>query len=76
MTKEQWKKEFSDNLKYYIKEQNMTQAQLARYTGLSVSRISDYINMTATPNVFSLMAIASAFGIKVTDLANFDEFVE
>jgi transcriptional regulator with XRE-family HTH domain len=54
----------------------MSQAQLARDSGLSVSRISDYINKFSTPTIFALINIAYALDMELSELADFDERIE
>ena len=76
MTQTEWKDIFANNLVDVLNEKNMTQSQLARETGLSVSRIHDYINKNATPTIYALSNIAYVLDLDIHDLANFDEFIE
>lgn len=75
MTKERWKKDFSNNLKYFLKERGMTQEQLAKDSGVAKSQISDYINAKTIPSLPAILNISRAFGIKAGDLVDFGERV-
>ena len=75
MTQVEWRNIFSNNLVEIMGEQGMSQAQLARDSGLSVSRINDYINQRATPTIFALINIAYALDMDVGELADFGERV-
>lgn len=73
MTQVEWRNIFADNLAGILNEQGVSQAQLARDAGLSVSRINDYINKNATPTIFAIINIAYALDIDINDLVDFDE---
>lgn len=73
MTQIEWKQMFADNLISILEEKGMSQAQLARDTGLSVSRINDYIRTNATPSIFAIINIAYALDMDVGELVDFDE---
>jgi transcriptional regulator with XRE-family HTH domain len=72
MTQNEWRKIFANNLLCILREKGMSQAQLARDSGLSVSRISEYINMNATPTIFAIINIAYALDMEVGELVDFD----
>jgi transcriptional regulator with XRE-family HTH domain len=76
MTQGEWKRIFGDNLVDILEEQGMSQAQLARDTGLSTSRISDYINGNATPTVFAIINMAYALDMSVDEFVDFGERIE
>lgn len=76
MTQSQWRNIFGDNLADILRDKGMSQAQLARDSGLSVSRISDYINKFSTPTIFALINIAYALDMELSELADFDERIE
>ena len=73
MTQTEWRRIFSNNLVDILREKGMSQAQLARDSGLSVSRISDYINMNATPTIFAIINMAYALDLDVNELIDFDD---
>ena len=73
MTQNEWRKRFSERLLTILSDRNMTRVQLAKESGLSPSRISDYINLNATPTPFAALNIAHALDISVNDLVDFDE---
>lgn len=73
MTQAEWRELFADNLVELLNEQGVSQAQLARDAGLSVSRISDYVNGNATPTIFAIINIAYALDLDVSELVDFGE---
>jgi transcriptional regulator with XRE-family HTH domain len=76
MTQTDWRDTFAGNLVDILKNRGMTQTQLAQDSGLSVSRISDYINKRATPTIFALINMAYALDMDVCELVDFDERIE
>lgn len=75
MTQLEWRETFSDNLIDILEEKGMTQAQLARDSGLSASRINDYIKCNATPSIFAVINMAYALDMSVDELVDFDDRV-
>lgn len=73
MTQTEWKNIFGDNLAVLIQEKGLTQTQLAKDTGLSASRISDYINKKAVPTIFAAINIAYTLDMDINELIDFDE---
>ena len=73
MTQNEWRRIFSNNLMDILDEKGMSRSQLARDTGLSISRISDYINERATPTIFAIINIAYALDMDISELVDFDE---
>ena len=73
MTQLEWRNIFANNLIGILEERGMSQAQLARDASLSVSRISDYINMNATPTIFAIINMAYALDMEVDELVDFDK---
>lgn len=73
MTQTEWRNIFADNLASILEDAGMSQAQLAREAGLSVSRINDYINKNATPTIFAVINIAYALDMDVSELVDFDD---
>lgn len=73
MTQREWQHIFADNLDSILLEKGMNQSQLARDAGLSVSRISDYINKRAVPSVFAIINMAYALDMSIDELIDFDE---
>jgi transcriptional regulator with XRE-family HTH domain len=76
MTRTEWLHVFGDNLVELIEEAGMSQSQLARESGLSVSRINDYVNKNATPSVFAIINMAYALDVSVSELVDFGEEIE
>ena len=75
MTQNEWRKTFGDNLDSILQEKGVSQSQLARDTGISVGRISEYINKRSTPSIFAVINIAYALDMDVNELVDFDERV-
>ena len=70
MTRGQWRSVFGDNLASILKEQGMSQNELAKASGLTSGMISDYINKFATPNVFAIVNIAYVLDVDIDDLVD------
>ena len=73
MTQEEWRKRFSEQLVNNMKKRGLNQSHLAERSGLSVSRISDYVNMRATPSVHAVINIAYALDTSIRELVDFDK---
>jgi transcriptional regulator with XRE-family HTH domain len=76
MTQTEWRNIFADNLVTIMKEQGVSQSQLAKDAGLSVSRINDYINRRATPTIFALLNLSYALDMGIGELVDFDDHIE
>ena len=76
MTQTEWRNIFGNNLAEILEEKGMTQSQLARDAGLSVSRINDYVNENATPTIFAIINMAYALDMDVGELVDFDERID
>lgn len=76
MTQSEWKQIFGNNLIDILKDCDMSQAQLARDAGLSVSRISDYINGNATPSIFALINMAYTLDLDLGEFIDFGDRIE
>ena len=75
MTQHEWRHIFASNLIDILQEKGMTQSQLAKDTGMSVSRISEYINEKSTPTIFAIINIAYALDVDINELVDFDDRV-
>jgi transcriptional regulator with XRE-family HTH domain len=75
MTQEEWRKMFGRNLASILQEKGMSQYQLAKDTGLSNSRISDYINGRSTPTIFAIINMAYALDMDVGEFVDYDDRV-
>lgn len=56
------------NIKYYIKENRITQKELAQAIGISPSTMSDYMNLRSNPSHGVIQKIADFFGILKSDI--------
>ena len=59
---------FKENLQMYMTEQNKTQADMARYFGISTATASDWYNGKKIPRSDKLQSIATWLGIELQDL--------
>lgn len=75
ISQEEWKRMFAVRLIHEMRERGMSQSALARKSGLSVSRINDYIMMKSAPTIFAVINIATALDVKIESLAGCDNFV-
>ena len=76
MTEVEWINIFGDNLIDMLKEANMTQKELADASGISESRVSDYIHKRRAPRIRSIINIAYTLDCSVDDLVDFEEMIE
>ena len=58
----------SNNLKKYLKINNVSRNQLSESLGISYSTISDWINGKAYPRIDKIEMMANYFGIEKSDL--------
>ena len=58
----------SNNLKKYLKINNISRNQLSESLGISYSTISDWINGKAYPRIDKIEMMANYFGIEKSDL--------
>ncbi|MCL2556419.1 MAG: helix-turn-helix domain-containing protein [Firmicutes bacterium] len=65
---------FSERLKEMRLEKNLTQAQLAKETGLSQNGIANWENEKRLPNINALITLAKFFGVTVGQLAGTEEY--
>lgn len=66
-------KNFRKNLSKYLNDTNTTQEELARYIGVSVSAVSNYVQGLNMPRMNKIDKICEFFKIKRTDLLESDE---
>lgn len=76
MKKKRWQSEFGDNLAIMMREENMTQEDLAKASGLSQSVISHYVQGLRAPSVKAIINIAYALNCSIDDLIDFGETLE
>ena len=65
----------SNNLKKYLKINNISRTQLSESLGISYSTISDWINGKAYPRIDKIEMMANYFGINKSDLVE-EHFTE
>lgn len=66
-------KNFRKNLSKYLNDTNTTQEELARYIGVSVSAVSNYVQGLNMPRMNKIDKICEFFKIKRTDLLESEE---
>lgn len=76
MTQFEWRRVFASNLVSILEEKGMSQAQLARDSGVSAGMISDYINNISVPGIFALINIAYALDMEVSELVDFGDRIK
>lgn len=72
ISRDEWKRRFAERLSDILNEKKMSQSELARKSGLSVSRVNDYLNMRSAPTIFAAINMADVLDMKVNDLISFD----
>lgn len=60
MTEQEYRNEFSKRLKSMIKDEEITQKELSKLTGISEHTISAYITSKSTPSLYHANEIARA----------------
>ena len=68
MQKEEYAEAFGEYLKRLLEEKGMTQAELARRTGLTEASVSRYINGSRIPRISQAYEIAQVIGIDMNTL--------
>jgi transcriptional regulator with XRE-family HTH domain len=77
MTEYELMKEISGNIQYMMNDSRINQKQLSKYSGLTESAISRYVNGERMPTIPSLLRLAYAMCCEVTDLITWDgEYIE
>ena len=76
MTELEWLDIFGDNLQDILKDQNISQRELAYKTGLSEASISNYIKKRRVPSLKALINISYALNFDVSDLIDFGEIIK
>ncbi len=62
------KTKIAENIRYYRKQLELTQAELAAKVGGKASLISNYENHHSTPDIFMLYKLAEIFEISLDEL--------
>lgn len=73
MKQNEWQDKFKNNLIEVMRDRGFSQNRLARVSGLSSSRINDYVNGRAVPTVYAVTNIAYALGTTPGKLIDFNE---
>ena len=68
MQKDEYAKAFGEYLKSLLEEKGMTQAELARRTGLTEASVSRYINGNRSPRIAQAYRMAQVIGIDMNTL--------
>ena len=68
MQKDEYAKAFGEYLKSLLEEKGMTQAELARRTGMTEASVSRYISGQRTPRISQAYEIAEVIGIDMNTL--------
>lgn len=71
MSEMEWLKIFGENLNEILEERGMSQARLARETGLSEGTISGYIHARKMPSAKAILNISYVLCISLDDLIDF-----
>lgn len=61
-------KKTSENIKTYMKQQNLTRSDLGRKTGLTRGCISNYTNGYNPPSLVNLGVLAEALGVNISEI--------
>lgn len=76
MTLKEWTDIFGDTLADLLEDRNMTQLELAKYSGISVGSISAYLNKQSLPGIKAILNIACALDVDVNELIDFGDTID
>ena len=76
MSRQVWLDIFGDNLASILEEEQISQKELSRLTGLSESTISRYINKLQMPNMRAIINISYALNWSFEDMLNYGSMLE
>lgn len=76
MSEQEWLNIFGDNLRDILKEQNMSQDELADACGLSKGLVSQYIHKRKMPSIKTLINMSYVLNIRLDEFADFGEPIE
>lgn len=76
MSQQEWLDIFGDNLVSILEEEQVSQKELSRLTGLSESTISRYINKSQMPTVRAIINISYALDWSFEDMLNYGDIIE
>ena len=76
MSQQEWLNIFGDNLVSILEEEQISQKELSRLTGLSESTISRYINKLQMPAVRAIINISYALDWSFEDMLNYGDIIE
>lgn len=66
------KTKIAENIRFYRKQLNMTQGELAKLLCGKKSLISNYENGYSTPDIYTLCRLADIFGITLDELVEWE----
>lgn len=76
MTYSEWSETFSDNLKSFMKEKNISVTELSNEIGLSHQCIYGYLQKRYIPSAVVILNIAHVLDCDVSDLIDFGDRVK
>lgn len=76
MTLKEWIDNFGDNLAEILEDHCITQAELAKKSGLSVGSVNAYIHKQSPPGIKAVINIAHALDMDVGELIDFGDVIE
>lgn len=76
MSELEWIDIFGDNLLDMLRENKMSQRELADATGLAESAISNYIHKRRAPNFKAIVNIAYAMNCSMDELIDFGDQID
>lgn len=76
MSKDEWLDEFGNNLQALMRENDITQRELERKSGVSQSDLSRYVNGRQAPTYKAIINLSYALECDVADLIDFGEMIE
>ena len=76
MTESRWKIELGHKIYRTMMEKGILMTELSELSGVSYSTLSKYVNGHLTPGSYTLKRIASALGVEVGYLTDFEKYYD
>ena len=76
MTEVRWMQRFSQTLNSMMREQGLSQRELARLSGISQATINRYLNEMQMPSIKAILNLAYALDCEFDELMDFGDRID
>lgn len=70
-----WMKAFKTEVMYYMRQQNLSQRDLADKAGLSYSAVNQYLQEKRIPTLQAALRISYALKVDISELVDFGQII-